>query len=135
MAQHLDIEIMHLKGRVVDVTHGTFEEEKAVVVDLFLAQVEAEERGDVGAGVVVDELAGVEIEVLHVEGIGCSEVRDAHTEVAEFVDGRGSCGEGRRSELWSGGDIDEYWRKGGGDIPFLKRCVLLTGRFFSPGCP
>lgn len=56
VTQHLGIEVVSLKGRVVDVHLGALEEEEAVVVDQLVAAVQSEENGLVDALVVVDEL-------------------------------------------------------------------------------
>lgn len=68
VAQDLGVEVVRLEGRVVHVAPFTLKEEEAVVVDLLVATVEAEEDGYVFAVVVVDELVRVLIIHQHARG-------------------------------------------------------------------
>ena len=56
MAQHLGVEVVCLKGRVVDMVLWALEKEEDVMVDQFLAASEAVEYCDVGAVGDVDQL-------------------------------------------------------------------------------
>jgi hypothetical protein len=58
VAEDLCVEVVRLETRVVDVERGSAaEEEEAVMVHQFVAPVEAAERVEYLAGLVVDELA------------------------------------------------------------------------------
>jgi hypothetical protein len=56
MAQNLGIEVVRLKGRVVDVRPGTLEEEEAVMVYKVVSSVEPKKDGLVDSIVIVYEL-------------------------------------------------------------------------------
>lgn len=56
VTEDLGVEVVRLKGRVVDVTFRALEEEESVVVDPLIASVEAEEDCCVFTCVVMNEL-------------------------------------------------------------------------------
>lgn len=59
----LGVEIKDLERRVVDVGLCAREEEEAVVVHELVAAVQVHEGGDVGAGGVVQDVRGFEVEM------------------------------------------------------------------------
>lgn len=81
---------MCLKATVVDMRcPRPLEKEEGMVIHLLVAPVEAVEDGDVLAGVVMDKLGGVEVEVCRVEIVAFVKVRYTQAEVAQFVYGCG----------------------------------------------
>ena len=56
MTQHLRIKVMRLETRMMNMTFGAFEEEKAVVVDEFLPTIEPAEGVKLAASGIVDQL-------------------------------------------------------------------------------
>lgn len=107
----LGVKVKDLEGGVVDVVFGALEEEEAVVVDEFVPAVQVHEGGDVGAGGVVQQVRGLEVEVGGPELQGFGEVGDAAAEVAEFVDLGGA---------WEGG-------RGGLGFLFGMDCLFFRG--------
>ena len=89
--EDLGVEIEHLERRMVHVPFGPLVEEEAVVVDELLAAVQMHERGHVAALGVVQQIAGLEVEVAGPEVKGFGKVGDAHAGVAEFVHLGGAC--------------------------------------------
>lgn len=109
VAQDLGVKIVRLKGRVVHVALGPFEEEEAVVVYFFVAAVQPEEDCYVLVVVIVVELykwgvsgllwctrpfhwvgcgaylAGVEVEVFRVKFIALLEICHAHAVMPQLV--------------------------------------------------
>jgi len=88
VAQHLDIEIKDLEARVVHVELGPLEEEEAVVVHHLGAPVQVQEGRDILIrGRVIDQIAGLEVEIGGVEVEGRLVVGDAEAEMSQLVDG------------------------------------------------
>ena len=107
MPQKLGVEVMHLKGTVVHVSGDGGDgggHEEGVVVDWDGTAVDAGEEGDFaagggacgggggGVGGHVEDVRGVEIEVLGVPGHLGREVVDVDSEVAELETGYVSYG-------------------------------------------
>lgn len=56
MTQHLRVKVVCLETRMMNMTFGTFEEEKAVVVDKLLSAVKSAEGVELAASWIVDQL-------------------------------------------------------------------------------
>jgi len=78
VSQHLNIEIEHLKGGMMDVKFRTFEEEKAVVVNPLTAAIEVQEGDNVGLCFrIMYKFSGLEVEIRGIEFEGFVVIRMA----------------------------------------------------------
>jgi hypothetical protein len=88
VAEDLGVKVVCLERRVVDVRGpGSLKEEEAVMVHELVSPVESKEDGHVDALLVVNQFAGVEVEVFAVELVALGVVGYAHAEVTELVNG------------------------------------------------
>ena len=88
MTQHLRVKVMRLETRMMNVTFGAFEEEKAVVVHELFSTIKSAEAIELAASGIVDQLRWEEVEASGVELEGLRKVANAHSEMAEFVNRR-----------------------------------------------
>lgn len=102
MTQHLRVKIVRFEARVMDMTLGAFEEEKAMVVDKLLPTVKSAECVEVAAGGIVDQLRWEEVEMSCVKLERLREIGDTDTEVAKFVNGCWGFFEALEGVRWTG---------------------------------
>jgi len=86
MTQHLRIEVVRFKARMMDMTFGALEEEETMMIDELLAAIQSAEGVEFTAGGIMDQLRGKEVEMRGVEFEGFGEIGDADAEVSELVD-------------------------------------------------
>lgn len=88
VTEDLGVKVVCLKGRVMNMALWTLEEEEGVVVDLLATAVEAEEDCFIFAASIVNELAGIKVEILRVEFIAFLEIGHAHAVMAKLMNRR-----------------------------------------------
>lgn len=82
MAEALDVEVMDLVARMVDVILWAFEEEKTVMINLVLSPIQMQKRRNILAALpIVYKITSLKIEPASVKLIYLSKVRHTASEM------------------------------------------------------
>jgi len=97
MAQALNIEIMHLIARMMDMKLGPLKEEKAMMIHLLPAPIQMQKRSHIPPRVIEHQLTSLEVKPGRVELIRLREVGHAGAKMAQLMHRRGALLEALRA--------------------------------------